>query len=48
MSKELKVDKVEWNMRQGDKVGASDVEELTRSLNKVHLLIFSIVCIFNN
>ena len=45
---ELLVENVECDMHQGDKVGSSTVGELTRSLNKVNLLIFSIVCIFNN
>ena len=47
-SKKLKVGNVEDAVLQGDKVGASDVGELNRSLNKVNLLIFSIVCVFNN
>ena len=38
-SKELKV---ECGMHQGDKVGTSAVIELTRNLNKVNLLIFSL------
>ena len=45
-AKELRVDKVKNDMHQGDKVKASVVGELTRSLNKVSLLIFSIVFIF--
>ena len=32
-SKELKMEKVEHNMHQGNKLGASAVRELTRSLN---------------
>ena len=42
-SKELKV---EYDMHQGDKVGASAVGESTRSLSKVKLLIFSVACGF--
>ena len=42
VSKESLVDKVECDMRQGGKVGTSAVGKLTRSLNKVNLLIFSI------
>ena len=47
-SKELKVEKVECDMHQCGEVGPSAVEELTRSLNKVNLIIFSVVCVFNN
>ena len=39
VAKELKVDKVECDMHQGDKVGASAVGELIRTVSKVSLLI---------
>ena len=45
VSKELKVEKVGCVIRQGDKVGPSAVGELTRSLNKVNLLIIPAVCV---
>ena len=45
VSKELKVEKVECGMHQGDKVGASTVGKLNRSKDKVKLLIISVVCI---
>ena len=35
VAKALEVDKVECDMRQGDKVGASSVGELVRTVNKV-------------
>ena len=44
VAKELLVDKVECDICQGDKVGDSTLGELTGSLNKVNLLIYSIVC----
>ena len=44
-SKELKVEKVERDTHQGDEVGAGAVGELTRSFNKVKLLIIPVVCI---
>ena len=47
-SKELKVKKVECDVHQGDKVGASTVGELTRSFNKVNLLIIPVVCILQH
>ena len=37
VSKELNVEKVESDMCQGDKVGTSDVGELTRSRDTVKL-----------
>ena len=43
-SKELKVEKVECDIHQGDKVGAKAVGELTRSFNKVKLQIIRFVC----
>ena len=35
----LDVDKVECDMRQGDKVGASAIGDLVRAVNKVNMLI---------
>ena len=35
VAKALEVDKIECDMRQGDKVGASDVGELVHTVNKV-------------
>ena len=46
VSKELKVEKLECDIHQGDEVGASAVGELTRILSKANLLILSIVCVF--
>ena len=48
VAKELVVDKVEYDVHEGEKVRASAVGELTRSLIKVNLLTFSIVCFFQN
>ena len=45
VAKESQVDKVECEMRQGDKVGASAVGELVRTLNKVNLLFIHIVVV---
>ena len=47
-SKELKVDKVEFDTHHRDKVRASDVGELTRSLNKVNLMIFLLFSFYND
>ena len=47
VAKELLVDKVECDMHQGDKVGASVFGDLTRSLNEGNLLIFY-VFFYNN
>ena len=44
-SKELKVEKVECDMCQGDKLGASAVRELPRSKDKVKLLIIPVASI---
>ena len=46
LSKELNAETVECDMRQRDKLGASAVGGLTRSKDKVILLIISVVCIF--
>ena len=43
--KELEVDKVECGMRQGDKVGASPVGELSRTVSNVKLLFIHIVLV---
>ena len=48
VEKELLVDKVERVVHQGDNVGASDVGELTRSLNKLNLLNFLLFVFFQN
>ena len=42
VAKEFQVGKVEFDMHQGDKVGASDVGELVCTANKVNLLIIHI------
>ena len=43
-SKELNADKVECYMRQGDKVSASTVGELTRKKDKVKLQLIPVNC----
>ena len=43
--KELEVDKVECDMHQGHKVGASAVGELFRTVNKIKLLFIHIVVV---
>ena len=43
-SKELNVDKVECDVRQGDKVGASSIEELTRKKDKLKLQLIKLDC----
>ena len=45
VAKELQVDKVEYDVHQGDKVGASVGRELVRTANKVNLLIVCIVVV---
>ena len=45
VAKELKIDKVECDVHQGDKVGASAVGELVRTVNKVSLLFIHIVVV---
>ena len=45
VANELNVDEVECGMRKGDKVGASAVEELARTANKVKIFIFCIVLV---
>ena len=47
-SKELNAEKVECDMHQGNKVGASVVGELTRSKVKVKSLIIPVVCILEH
>ena len=42
ISKELNVENVEYDMHQGDIVGASSVGELTRRKDKVKLLIIPV------
>ena len=45
VAKKLQVDKVECDVHQGDKVGASAVGELVRTVNKVSLLFIHIVVV---
>ena len=45
VAKELEVDKVECDVHQGDKVSASDVGELVRTVNKVKLLFIHIIVV---
>ena len=45
VAKELQVDEVACSMHQGDKVGASAIGELVRTVNKVNLLIICIVVV---
>ena len=45
VAKELEGDKVECDMHQGDKVGASAVGELSRTVNKENSLFICIVVV---
>ena len=45
VSKELKLEKVEFDVCQGDEVGTSAFGELTRSKNTTKLLIILVVCV---
>ena len=45
VAKELRVDEVECDMHQGDKVGASAVEELSRACDKVNMFVVCIVLV---
>ena len=48
VAKELEADKVEFDMHQGDKVGASAFGELVRAANKVNLMFFLFFLCFSN
>ena len=48
MSKELKVEKVESDMHQGNKVGAYSVGELTRIFDKAKSLIIPVFCVLQH